>query len=65
VATIGLSGGGFIAEVKGMKECLLWEVTHANRDELPSRIVAWLAETEISLKPGSARAESRGKESTS
>lgn len=44
VATVGLSGGGFIAEVKRLKECLLWEVTPVNRDELPSRIVAWLAE---------------------
>jgi nucleoside-triphosphatase len=45
VATVGLKGRGFIDEVKRSKECQLWEVTHANRDELPSRIVAWLAET--------------------
>ncbi len=44
VATVGLRGRGFIAEVKQLKESLLWEVTHANRDELPSRIVAWLVE---------------------
>ena len=42
VATVGLRGGGFIAEVKRSRACLLWEVTHANRDDLPSRIVAWL-----------------------
>jgi nucleoside-triphosphatase len=44
VATIGAHGGGFIAEVKQMPTCELWEVTHANRDDLPARIVAWLAE---------------------
>jgi nucleoside-triphosphatase len=45
VATIGARGGGFIAEVKRRPECELWEVTHSNRDELPARILAWLAET--------------------
>jgi len=44
VATVGAHGGGFIAEVKRRPECELWEVTHANRDDLPARILAWLAE---------------------
>ncbi len=44
VATVGAYGGGFIAEVKRRPECELWEVTHANRDDLPARILAWLAE---------------------
>jgi nucleoside-triphosphatase len=44
VATVGARGGGFIAEVKRRPECELWEVTSANRDELPSRIRAWIAE---------------------
>ena len=44
VATVGLRGGGFIAEVKRAKECLLWEATLANREALPSRILAWLVE---------------------
>ena len=44
VATVGAYGGGFIAEVKRRPECELWEVTHANRDNLPARILAWLAE---------------------
>jgi nucleoside-triphosphatase len=44
VATVGAHGGGFIAEVKRRPECQLWEVTHVNRDELPARILAWLAE---------------------
>ncbi len=43
VATVGLKGGGFIAEVKRAEACLLWEVTRANRDALPGRISAWLA----------------------
>jgi nucleoside-triphosphatase len=44
VATIGARGGGFIAEVKRRRECELWEITHANRDHMPARILAWLAE---------------------
>ena len=44
VATVGARGGGFIAEVKRRPECELWEVTHANRDNLAARVVAWLAE---------------------
>ncbi|MEE9301791.1 MAG: nucleoside-triphosphatase [Alphaproteobacteria bacterium] len=42
VATVALRGVGFIAEVKGSKACVLWEVTHGNRDALPARIAAWL-----------------------
>ncbi len=44
VATIGEHGGGFMAEVKRRPECELWQVTRSNRDELPARILAWLAE---------------------
>src|SRR3974377_1212882 len=44
VATVGAHGGGFIAEVKRRPECDLWTVTYANRNELPARILAWLAE---------------------
>jgi nucleoside-triphosphatase len=43
VASIGARGGGFIAEVKRMPGCELWQVTHANRDELPDHILSWLA----------------------
>lgn len=46
VATVGLHGGGFIAEVKRLKQCLLWEVTQDNRNEMPSRVLAWLTETQ-------------------
>ena len=45
-ATVGLHGGGFIAEVKRLMQCLLWEVTQDNRNEMPSRILAWLTETQ-------------------
>ena len=44
VATIGARGGGFIAEVKCMPACELWQVTHTNRDHLHARILTWLAE---------------------
>lgn len=44
VATVGAHGGGFITEVKRRPECELWEVTRANRDDLPAKILAWLAE---------------------
>lgn len=44
VAAVGLHGGGFIAEVKRLKQCLLWEVTQDNRDKLPSCVLAWLTE---------------------
>ncbi len=53
VATIGAHGGGFIAEVKRGPECELWEVTHGNRDELPARILAWLAEANITIQADS------------
>ena len=44
VATVGARGSGFIAGVKRRPKCELWEVTYANRDGLPPRILAWLAE---------------------
>jgi nucleoside-triphosphatase len=44
VATVGARGGVFMAEVKRSPECELWEVTHVNRNDLPARILAWLAE---------------------
>jgi nucleoside-triphosphatase len=44
VATVGARGGGFIAEVKRRTDCELWQVTHADRDKLPARILAWLDE---------------------
>jgi nucleoside-triphosphatase len=46
VATVALKGGGFIAEAKQKAGSTVWEVSRANRDALPARILAWLAETE-------------------
>ncbi len=44
VATVGARGVGFIAEVKRMPVCELWQIARANRDGLPARILSWLAE---------------------
>jgi nucleoside-triphosphatase len=44
VATVGARGGGFIAEVKRRPDCELWQLTQADRDHLPARILAWLDE---------------------
>ncbi len=42
LATIAQRGGGFIEKAKQTKDAELWEVTRANRDELPERVLAWL-----------------------
>ena len=39
VATVALSGGGLIAEVKRRPGVRLWHVTRSNRDPLPAEIV--------------------------
>ena len=44
VATVGLRGTGFIAEAKSVPEGLLWQVTRADRDEMPARVASWLTE---------------------
>jgi nucleoside-triphosphatase len=44
VATVGLRGGGFIAEVRRLPGCALWEVTRANREAFPARVLTWLDE---------------------
>jgi nucleoside-triphosphatase len=44
VATIALHGGGFIAEVKRRRDVELWEVTRADREDLPARVLRWLAD---------------------
>lgn len=46
IATIARTGGGFIAEVKNRGDGLLWEITRANRDAMPERILAWLENSE-------------------
>lgn len=46
VATVARRGGGFIAEVRERPGCRLVEVTPANRDGLPARILDWLERRE-------------------
>jgi nucleoside-triphosphatase len=43
VATIALSGRGFIADVKARPDVELWDVTLANREELPRQLAERLA----------------------
>jgi nucleoside-triphosphatase len=42
LATIAQRGGGLIEKAKQTKDAELWEVTRANRDDLPERVLAWL-----------------------
>jgi nucleoside-triphosphatase THEP1 len=42
VATVAQRGSGFIAEVKRHPRAELWEVTGANRDGMPPRVVEWV-----------------------
>jgi nucleoside-triphosphatase len=42
LATIAQAGGGFIAEVRRRRDMTLLELTSANRDAMPGRIVALL-----------------------
>lgn len=42
VATVAQRGGGFITEVKDRAGVELWHVTRATRDDLPTRVLAWL-----------------------
>lgn len=44
VATIGLSSGGFMSQVKGRPDVELWTVTAENRDDMPAKVIAWLGE---------------------
>ncbi len=45
VATVGASGGGFIAEVKARSDAEVWQVTRENRDGLPQRLAERVAAT--------------------
>jgi len=42
VATIASSGGGFIAEAKRSRGSAIWDLTHANREDVPDQILNWL-----------------------
>jgi nucleoside-triphosphatase THEP1/catechol 2,3-dioxygenase-like lactoylglutathione lyase family enzyme len=54
VATVALHGGGFIEEIKAGYGAPLWEVTHANRDELPGRALKWLHAAVKPMPPAQA-----------
>jgi len=43
VATVGERGSGFIADVKRRPDAELWQVTRQNRDEMPARVLTWIA----------------------
>jgi hypothetical protein len=43
VATVALRAAGFPDEVRGSPGAVLWQVTGANRDTLPDRVLDWLA----------------------
>lgn len=42
VATIALRGEGFIQAVKHRPGVVLWQISRANRDEMPVRVVEWI-----------------------
>jgi nucleoside-triphosphatase len=42
VATVGQRGGGFIADVKRRPDVTLWEISRANRDDMPARVSEWI-----------------------
>jgi nucleoside-triphosphatase len=44
IATIAARGDGFIQRIKERPDADLWQVTRANRDDLPLRAIAWLKE---------------------
>jgi len=45
IATVAKKGTGLIAEVKQRPDCLLWEITYENRDEMPGKVLGWLQES--------------------
>jgi nucleoside-triphosphatase len=44
IATVAMRGGGLIAEAKHRGDVDLWQLTRENRDQVPARVVAWLAD---------------------
>ncbi len=43
VATVAATGGGVIERVKKREGTVLWTITRANRDEIPARVLGWIA----------------------
>lgn len=50
VATVALKGAGFIAQVKRRADARLFEVTRANRERLPQKLCALLADAGIAAR---------------
>ncbi|MFC1707480.1 nucleoside-triphosphatase [Planctomycetota bacterium] len=42
VATVAQKGGGYIGEVRGLRDAELWTVTRSNRDGLPMAAASWV-----------------------
>ena len=43
VATVHQTAGGFVRDVRERPDAELWELTLANRDAMPDRVLAWIA----------------------
>jgi nucleoside-triphosphatase len=52
VATVAVSGGGLIAEVRKRSDAETWTITHENRDGLPARLAAQLLRLTGEDEPG-------------
>ena len=52
IATVGQTGGGFLAEVRGRSDAELWKLTTENRDRLADRVVEWVGGPGASLERG-------------
>jgi nucleoside-triphosphatase len=48
IATIAARGDGFIERIKKRPDADLWQVTRANRGDLPLQAIAWLKERSLS-----------------
>jgi nucleoside-triphosphatase len=51
VASIARKGEGLVGEVKRRRDCVLWEVTHHNRNAMPERVLDWIKGT-LAHPPG-------------
>ena len=51
VATVAQMGDGFIKEIKDHPSAWIWEVTQKNRNQMPGRVLNWIAQ-ETNLNNG-------------
>jgi nucleoside-triphosphatase len=42
VATVAMKGAGLIGQIKRRPDVELWTITHANRDDMPGKVLQWL-----------------------